>query len=298
MARDLDPSRGGGRSVLVVGADGMLGRRLVTGLELGGRCVWASTRRRTRLGDREIFLDLAEPACEPQLPLNSIETAVLCAGATSMERCRLEPAATRRINVENTIALARRLVDAGVFVVFLSSNAVFDGQTAFPKAADRTNPQTEYGRQKAQAEEQLLRLGDGITVVRFSKIIPPDMPLISGWASDLRAGKVIHPFSDSVMAPVSSTFAVELLIRLVTRQLPGIVQASASNDMTYESAARYVAAKLTASVKLIEPISYTQMGISFVPKHTTLDASRLVEVQLEAPSPTHALDQLVLRAIR
>lgn len=297
MARGLDHFQGGGRSVLVVGADGMLGRRLVTELERGGRCVWASTRRRTRLGDREIFLDLAEPACGPQLPLDSIGTAVLCAAVTSMERCRLDPAATRRINVANTIALARRLVDAGVFVVFLSSNTVFDGQTAFPKSTDRTNPQTEYGRQKAQAEEQLLRLGDGIAVVRFSKVIPPDMPLIGGWASDLLVGKVIHPFSDSVMAPVSSTFAVELLIRLVTRRLSGIIQASASNDMTYESAARYVAAKLTASVKLIEPISHTQMGISIVPKHTTLDASRLVEVELEAPPPTHALDQLNLRAM-
>jgi len=294
MARDSIPSRGDGRSVLVVGADGMLARGLVTALERDGKCVWASTRRRTRVGDREVFLDLADPACEPQLPLNSIETAVLCAAATSTEHCRLEPAATRQINVAGTIALATRLVDAGIFVIFLSSNTVFDGQTAFPKATDRTNPQTEYGRQKAQAEEQLLRLGERISVVRLSKVIPPDMPLIRGWVSDLRAGKVIHPFSDSVMAPVSSAFAVELLIRVLSRQLAGITQASASDDMTYESAARYVAAKLAANVRLIEPVSYTQRGISFVPKHTTLDASRLVEVELEAPPPTHALDQLNL----
>jgi dTDP-4-dehydrorhamnose reductase len=294
MAKDAVTSPEADQSILVVGADGMIGRRLVAALEHEGKSVWGSTRKQTQVTERKVFLDLAETVCEYPLPLAKIGTAILCAACTSIERCRLESTATRRINVENTVALSKRLVDEGIFVIFLSSNTVFDGQTAFPKATDRTNPQTEYGRQKAEAEEQLLSLGDRVAVVRFSKIIPPNMPLLTGWASDLSAGKIIRPFSDSVMAPVSVTFAVELLSRVLTHQLSGITQASASNDMSYEHAAKYIAAKLAADIRLIEPISHMQVGISVFPKHTTLDTARLSELGLEAPLPTHALDQLNL----
>lgn len=297
MTKALHGLRGEDHSILVTGADGTIGRRLVLALEREGKCVWASTRRQAESGKNRVFIDLAETACEARLPLDTIRSAVLCAAVTSMERCRLEPAATRRINVENTVAVAKRLIDAGIFVVFLSSNTVFDGQTAFPGASDRTNPQTEYGRQKVQAEERLLHLGGEVAVVRFAKVIAPDMPLLSSWARDLIAGKVIYPFSDGVMAPVSTSFVVDLLIRVLAQRLTGIIQASARDDISYETAARYIAAKLAADARLVEPIFSKQAGVAPGPRHTTLDTSRLAEVGLEAPPPTHALDQLTLTAI-
>lgn len=283
-----------GQSILVVGADGMIGRSLVATLEHEGKSVFGSTRKQTRITESRVFIDLAEAGRRPLLPRAKITDAVLCAASTSMERCRLEPIATREINVKNTVALAKLLVAEGVNVVFLSSNTVFDGQTPFPKATDRTSPQTEYGRQKAEAEQQLLSLGEQVAVVRFSKVISPSMPLLTGWASDLRAGKVVHPFKDSVMAPVSVAFAVELVVRVLEHRLTGIIQASASNDISYEQAAKYLAAKLGAESRLIESISYLQMGLPVFPKNTTLDASRLKELRLEAPPAANALDQLKL----
>ncbi|MBT4888554.1 MAG: sugar nucleotide-binding protein [Rhodospirillales bacterium] len=292
MPKDSVISSATDQSILVVGADGMIGRHLVAALELKGKQVWGSTRKKNQVAERQIFLDMAETICEGSLLPNKIGTAILCAAETSMERCRLDATATRRINVENTVALAKRLVDEGTFVIFLSSNTVFDGQVAVPKATDRTNPQTEYGRQKADAEERLLSLGGQVAVVRFSKIIPPDMPLITSWASDLSARKIIHPFSDSVMAPVSVTFAVELISRVLTHKRSGIIQASATGDMSYKDAAKYIALKLGVDIRLIEPISYLQAGIQFSPKYTTLDVTTLLELGFEAPSETHALDQL------
>lgn len=288
------------QSILIVGADGMIGRSLVAAFQYEGHSVWGSTRNKINATEQKVFLDLAEigDTCPLPLPLTMIGTVVLCAAITSIERCRADPAATRRINVENTVALAKRFVDSGVFTVFLSSNAVFDGQTAFAKPTDRTNPQTEYGRQKAEAEEKLLSLGNQVSVVRFSKVIPLDMPLLRGWASNLIADKTIHPFSDRVMAPISITFAVDVLSRVLTHQISGITQASASHDISYEYAAKYIAKKLAADTKLIDPIACVSDGIPSVPIHTTLDSARLKELGLEAPLPTHALDQLNLRTVK
>lgn len=294
MVNDATASSTGRTSILIVGADGMMGRQLVTVFEDSGKSVYASTRRKAQVNDRKFFLDLAEDSTDYAFPFSKIGSAILCAASTSMENCRVAPAATRRVNVENTVVLAKRLVDEGVFTVFLSSNTVFDGKVPFAKATDPTNPQTEYGHQKADAEEKLLSLGESVAVVRFSKIIPPDMPLLTSWVNDLRAGKPIHPFADRVMAPVSLTFAVELLDRVLAFQLTGITQASANTDISYELAARHIASRMSADIKLIESVSSTQLGTAAAPIHTTMGVSRLASLGIEAPAPTVALDQFTL----
>ena len=54
--------------------------------------------------------------------------------------------------------------------------------------------------------------------------------------------------------------------------------------------------QITASLKhigLIEPLSCKNADFPFFPEHTTLDARELKQLGLEAPSPTHALDQFI-----
>jgi dTDP-4-dehydrorhamnose reductase len=271
----------------------MLGSRLATAFERQGKSVWGSTRNHTKLGGKRVFLDLAGDAGDFVPPFSGAGTAILCAAHTSIEQCQLEPLATRRINVENTLALARRLLDAGLFVVFLSSNAVFDGRTAFRRSGDKPNPQHEYGRQKAEAEAYLLDFGESTAVIRFSKVIAPDMPLLSGWVRSLRAGEPIHPFLDAVMAPVSASFATELILLVATEKRAGVIQASASKDISYAGAAAYLATRIAVDTSLVKPVSCANAGMPAFPDHTTLDTTALRQLGLEAPSPTHALDQLV-----
>jgi dTDP-4-dehydrorhamnose reductase len=279
--------------IFVVGADGMLGRRLVTAFAKQGRSVWESTRNPTTAAGKRVYLDLANDVDDFVPPFLGAGTAILCAANTSIDHCQREPQATRRINVDHTVALARNLIDAAMFVVFISSNTVFDGSAAFAGSGDKPNPQHEYGRQKADAEAQLLDMGKNAAVIRFGKIIAPGMPLLSGWIRDLRAGETVHAFSDAVMAPVSADFAAEVICRLDTYKRAGVTQASASEDITYANAARYLARVIAADVNLIRPVSSRKAGIPAVPEHTTLNTSELLQLGLEAPLPTNALDQFL-----
>lgn len=274
-------------SVLIVGADGTIGRRLAAAYEAAGKTVWQTTRHRDRVGGQRIFLDLSQDMAHWSLPPVPIRTAILCAAVTSLESCRLDPDHSRLVNVVGTIVLAGRLIAAGAFVVFLSTNLVFDGETQFAKPTDLVNPRTEYGRQKAEAESQLSVWGEQITIVRFSKVLSPDMPLFQGWIRDLKAGKVIHPFSDMVMSPVSLAFGVKVLLGVTERRVPGIFQVSAMQDVSYAVAAQHIARKLGADTKLIQPTSFRESLVGFTPQNTSLDSSRLVDFGLRAP---HAMD--------
>ena len=283
------------KPVLIVGADGLIGRSLVDILESTRQSVWQTSRQRNGSSKKEFFLDLSLDSASWSIPAVAFESAIICSAITSVEQCRIEPEKSAKINVTATLALAKYLVSNGVFVVFISSNLVFDGALPYAKSTDLTTPQTNYGQQKAQAEQELLKLGNGVAVVRFSKILSPEMKLIKNWIRDLRMGVAIHPFSDMVLSPVSLRFAASVLQRVAAMKISGITQISASQDVSYEAVARYLACKLGVNKNLIEPITTENDDYSAPQVNTTLDISRLQNVLLMTPPDVwETIDSLLI----
>lgn len=280
---------------LVVGVDGMLGGALRAALEATGAPTLGTALQPDAPTPGCLRLDLAESVARWPIP-DAVSTAFLGAAITSLEACRADPAWTRRINVEGTVRLARLLLDQGAFVIFPSTNLVFDGSASFRRADERPNPQTEYGRQKAEVEAALLVQGRRVAVVRFTKVLAPRLRLLSGWRAALRAGAPVHPFHDMVMSPVPLTFVTQVLLSVAAQQTAGILQVSGAEDVTYAQAARRLADRLGAAPDLVQPISARDAGLppEWTPPHTTLDTSRLCgDLGLSAPDPWAALDSCV-----
>lgn len=261
---------------LVIGADGLIGRALADYLKIVGKSVLETTKRPDTISEKRLLLDLAEDISDWQLP-EHISVAYICAAVTSLSDCRKDPSQTKKINVTNTIALAGRLVEKGAFVVFPSTNLVFDGSAPFQRADYPVCPNTEYGRQKAEAERELLKLGEPVAIVRFTKILGHDTPLFRGWIKALKNNEVIHPFSDMVMSPVPLSFVVEVLYRVAWQRRPGIFQVSGREDISYAAAAHFIADRIGARQELVQPIRTTESGIDIeaVSLNTTLDTSRM-----------------------
>lgn len=291
---------GSAEHALVIGSDGVIGRSLVRHLgEIDVR-VRGTSRRRDTGGVNRLALDLEADLREWAVPAGT-SVAFLCAGATSLEACRSRPDATRYVNVEQTVALAERLLARGVFVVWLSTNLVFDGQRPRPKAGDRVSPQTEYGRQKAAAERRLLALGASVAVVRLSKVMDGATRLIDGWVHDLRGGRPVQPLSDMVMAPVPLDFAVPVIAQVGLRRLGGILQASAPQDVSYAAVAQLAARRVGAPASLVRPITVAEsaLRVEAVPRHTTLDTSRIErEVGAHPPAVEVVLERILVGASR
>lgn len=281
--------------VLVVGADGLIGRTLCGYLESVGKRVLRTTRRREELSLKRVFLDLEDEAVAEWDPRCRIAIAYLCAGVTSLERCRREPERSHRVNVDNTVRLARRLAGAGAFVVFLSTNLVYDGSVPLRRADEATCPVTEYGRQKAAVERALLASGAGVSIVRLTKVVSGEIMPFRGWLQVLRNREPIYPFADMVMAPLPLAFAIEALHRIADRRLEGIVQVSAERDISFADAACRLASRMSAPLDLVRPVRAAEAGCSFeaIPKHTTLDTSRMrVEAEMTPPEAWCAIDKV------
>ena len=279
---------------LVIGCDGFLGRHIVAQLKQAGKSVITTSRRKKKLSASCFYLDLGTDLANWEVPKN-VDVAYLCAAVTSIEQCRKYTIESRKINVDNTILIAAKLAAHGIAIVYPSTNLVFDGQLPFRKSEDALCPQIEYGRQKGEAENGLLSIGQRVAIVRFSKILNSQTPLVINWIKHIKKNKVIRPFSDMKLAPVSVDFAVNVLMTIAQKKKYGIFQVSAKKDISYEELARYIAQKLSYDQMYIKPIKAKDSKSEFesIPKYTTLDTTRIVNVLgLFVPDVWDTVDEL------
>jgi len=279
-------------AALVIGADGVLGRSIADQLRgLGQRVI--ETRRRP--ADGSAVLDISTMATSWRPPANAA-CAYFCAGVTSQHECRVAFDRAHAVNVTATVTLIRRLVDAGIFVVFPSTNLVFDGRRPRVSAAAAACPRTAYGRMKAEAEACLLRVGAGVGVVRLTKVVHGRLPVFTQWRTALAQGRDVHPFNDMVFAPLPLHRVVSVLIAVAESRVNGIVQASSQDDISYADACHVFARDAGARVK---PVSWRDSGHHFehVPAHTTLDTARAEECCGFRPPLAHTAIEEILGSL-
>ena len=262
---------------LVVGCDGFIGRALSKYLFETKINFFQTTRRPGKIKKRKLYLNLSKDPTNWKYPQN-ISVALMCAGISSIKFCEENILYTRNVNVINTIKLARNLIENGIHVIFLSTNMVFDGITSFSKIDQPLNPKTEYGKQKADVEKELLNFGDSVTVVRFTKIIDHEMPLLRDWIKILKMNGTIYPFVDMVLAPVHLAFAVSILCDVARERISGILQVSSDSDISYANLAYGIGQILGTDKSQIKPIkvSESNYNYNYINKNTTLNNDRLV----------------------
>jgi dTDP-4-dehydrorhamnose reductase len=259
---------------LVVGGDGLIGKQLVRAAQSPDRIVVGTSRRKA---DDQPFVDLNIGEFEQALAV-APDVAILCAAVTSMQKCRDDPASTYRVNVEETTRLAARLLEAGSFVIFLSSNTVFSGAEPRPIESHRWAPNTEYGRQKVCAEKALSGLPDAgrrLAIVRLSKVVAPDAGIAAGFLERLYKGEECRAFCDLKMAPVSLSYVVTGLLMIGAQRRQGVFHLSGEEELSYFDFARKLAAHVGVRSSLVVPVSSndTMVEVLFRPEFPALGMS-------------------------
>jgi dTDP-4-dehydrorhamnose reductase len=269
-------------SCLVVGADGLVGARLVAILEKVGAGVTGTTRRQVAAGGKNLlFLDLADTDTKP-FQSSGYSVAFLCAAITSIAACENDPAGTQQINVINTIAIAKRLLAAGTRIVFLSSNTVFDGTSGWPDEDTAYSPTCEYGRQKVAAERQLLSLSSPetpVAILRLSKVLTPRSGMVAEFLRHFAAGESCPAFEDLSLCPISLDYTIEALLAVARSGLSGIFHLSGQEETNYANFARQLAIYLSVDPALVRPSSSatSQARVLFRPAHPGLGMQRTRE---------------------
>lgn len=276
---------------LVVGADSGIGSALMTQLNQLKVPTLGTTRRIKNIDGNKIKLDLTQPPHTWVIP-DKIEIAFICAAISKNELCLRDPRGTRLVNVTNTLALINTLASRGTLPVFLSTNLVFDGTMPFTPHNTPLTPKTEYGQQKADVEYEMKSLKG--TIVRLTKVITPGHSILDSWSREFLLEKMIEPFSDKVLAPISLSFVVKSLIQIGLGHHQGIFHLSSDRDVTYSQLARRLALSLSVPDNLIHPISCLKnhSNNKDVPLYSTLLMDKeSTELHILAPPADSAIEE-------
>lgn len=142
-----------GKTVLITGAAGMLGRAFVEVLADYPCTVNARSHADLDVTDRDAVM--AETA----------DVIIHCAADVNAERCETQPEETHRIQVEGTANIAALAEAVGAKVLYPQSFLIFDGSVLPIREDTPPNPLSVYGRAKLAAEQLLTeRLPDALVV--------------------------------------------------------------------------------------------------------------------------------------
>lgn len=287
--------------VLIIGGNGFIGASLSRRLVGDGVEVISTTRNHTD-GITSIYFDLLD-GNHAALLASQPDIVIVCAAMTNMFACERDPEISRRINVDGAVELVRVMIASGAYVVFLSSNTVFDGSVTHVNEDHKYCPTTEYGRQKALAEQRLLAIPGSdkqLAIVRLSKVVSGNEGIAANFLRRIQAGCAFEAFDDLLLCPTSIGFVVEGLIRISMMRAPGIFHLSGEEEMSYVQFARFLALAIDADDSLVEPVNSRDQGIEvlFRPKYPSLGMAR-TECHLGVgPEPTSVMINKLIRDLK
>jgi len=287
---------------LIVGGDSEVGAAAFAALKGQGHAAAATTRRRDLVSDDRPFLDL-DTALDGFEPPQGTTAACICAAVARLGDCAADPHASAHINVTQTLTLVERLLARGIYVLFLSTNRVFDGRVPQVPPDAPHSPVSEYGRQKARTETALsdyVARGAPVGILRLAKVVSPRTPLFQGWIADLPRGKAISAFGDMTVAPTEITFVCSAIGTLLSEQASGIFQLTGPRDVSYADVGRFLAAKLGVDSSLVQETSArtAELPEGTILPHTTLDYSALRNrLGLEVPDVWQVIESVTRSAV-
>lgn len=202
---------------LVFGGRGMLGGALVEEARRRGWEVLGLGHAEADVTD-DAVVSAAVRGFAPEAVFN-------CAAFTAVDACETQRERAFAINGEAVGTLVAAARKAGVALVHVSTDYVFDGAASEPYAEDHpTAPLSVYGASKLRGEERALAYDDSL-VVRTSWLFGPGGPNFAATIVRLiDEGKVpLRIVADQIGCPTYAPFLAAALCDLAAARARGIV---------------------------------------------------------------------------
>lgn len=278
--------------LLVAGASGFLGRNFTLEALASGRPVVLALHRHVadQPGLRVVTADLTAPSAAKELLAHLKPKWVInCAAFTNVDECERDPDRARALNVELPRALAAACAEAGVGLVHVSTDSVFDGERGNYAEDDEPAPVNVYAQSKLEGERAVQDVFPEALVLRtnFIGISQSRRAGLADWITTrLESGERIQGFIDVIFAPLLANELARLVLAAIDSRLQGLYHASARDACSkYDFACRLGAALGFDSV-LVDRASLADAKLAARrPLNTSLSSSRL-EGALGRPMPS------------
>jgi dTDP-4-dehydrorhamnose reductase len=167
---------------------------------------------------------------------------VLAAAYTNVDDCETHPDLAFAVNRDGPVNVAQAAQQIGAKFLFLSSDYVFDGNKTSPyETTDARNPQSVYGRSKAEAEVLVLDLLPECCIARTSWLFGTGGKCFPDTILKLAASRpALDVVSDQRGCPTYSVDLSRAIIGLCRNHARGIVHVTNAADCSWFEFAREI----------------------------------------------------------
>ena len=266
---------------MILGASGLLGKALMR--ECSGDDVVGLSSRDVDIRDSSSVRQVVE-SMRP-------DWIVLAAAYTDVDGCESRQELAFAVNRDGPVNVAQAAKRTGAKLLFLSSDYVFDGKNNSPyETGDTRNPQSVYGRTKAEAEVRLLEILPDCCIARTSWLFGTGGKCFPDTILKLAASRpTLDVVNDQRGCPTYTVDLARAIVELCRKGAGGIVHlTNAGNCSWFEFAERIVqSANLNTEVR---PANTLQMARPAPrPAYSVLSAASLRQWGVALPEWQDAL---------
>ncbi len=276
-----------GKTVLITGVSGLLGSYLVKTVpdDVSLHGTWLTTvtipnghlnTHRLDITKRDEVCSLFEK-CKPDVVIH-------CAAIGSVDYCQNHWQESYVVNVKGTQNILDMASYNDVKVVFISTNAVFDGEHAPYKADDHRSPINVYGKMKAESEVDVIEEFMGAFLVIRPIMLYGWAPLgaRSNWATivldSITRSREVMVVDDTITQPTYAWDCASVIWKLLELGETGVYNVGGQDVMTLYEFARMVAKRFGLNQDMIVPIKSEKLEhLAPRPRNTTYCMDKLLE---------------------
>ncbi|MCJ7729479.1 MAG: dTDP-4-dehydrorhamnose reductase [Sedimentisphaerales bacterium] len=177
---------------------------------------------------------------------------VNCAAYTNVEKAESETELAYKVNAEAVGKLGSVAKNAGIWVLHISTDFVFDGTSDRPYVeTDTPNPINVYGASKLASEKLLIESGCSNCIMRIEWTygLNGDNFVIK-LINKAKSNKEISVVDDQIGSPTATTEVAEAICSLVQKKPEGLFHFAASGYASRFEAAKFIFDRLKMQVNL------------------------------------------------
>lgn len=262
--------------IFVVGASGFLGSYVYDMcLRKGIQRAGSSTTSRPGL----VRLDITRvEGIREAIEKSGADCVINCVAMTNVDECERNPELATSVNAKGAENLARVCSSAGIRLIHISTDSIFDGKTGSYSEESEPAPVNTYARTKIEGEKHVLSLANSFVIVRtnFYGLNPNGKHFLNWILSSLREGREMTGFDDTIFNPLWVSDLAEFLIELASSSYCGILNCAGDERFTKYEFIRRVVSELGYSDSIVKKSSSDQITRAATrPKITTLSNKKM-----------------------
>ncbi|MDE1831924.1 MAG: dTDP-4-dehydrorhamnose reductase [Thaumarchaeota archaeon] len=273
---------------LVTGSAGLVGRQVIKDLLQSYTQVYSCYNTSKPEDGIATPLDLTSPdgiikVVESTRP----DVIIHLAAMTNVDLCETQKDLATKINAKSTAVIAEQAKKLGAFLVYVSTDYVFDGEKGMKIESDNPEPIDHYGKSKLEGENAVKEIATKWCIARTSTpygIHPKKKSFPIFIAENLKAGTPLDIITDQYTSPTYVPNLSRMLIEISSRKIQGILHVSGATRISRYDMAGMVADKLDLDKKLLRPTSMNNMNWTAKrPRDSSLDVSKAASLLKEKP---------------